>query len=93
MGLPPNTTRKGYRAEDFHDAWSRYLPKREEGEEGEEIDKKDKNLADLALLAANGEKNEEDRPADNDPFATLKDPRHKLPDDLEIPGFLRRTGS
>jgi hypothetical protein len=48
-------TKKGYCAEDFHDAWGRYLGPchtlRDEGDEGEEIDNENKNLADIADIA------------------------------------------
>lgn len=58
-------SRKGYRREDFWDAWSRYVPP-EKGDVRDKGDKGDEDLADLAHLAHLAESGEE-RTGDSDP--------------------------
>jgi hypothetical protein len=78
---------KGYAAEDFHDAWSRYLPlqadERHKGYNRYSIDNENKDVADVAPVAQADD-------FDGDPFASLKDPSYGLTDELDVPAFLRR---
>lgn len=77
-------TPRGYTAEDFNDAWHRYLPalgaeERNKRNKRNNIDNKNNYVADVADVAHGA-------PEDGDPFASLKD-ESLIPD---IPAFLDR---
>jgi hypothetical protein len=76
-------TPRGYGAEDFHDAWDRYLP----ASAADECNKRNKrniihnnnnNVADVADVADIGGKGGQIENADNDPFAPFLDPSRRL---------------